>query len=230
MLNGSVKNMYLVVTQKKWHIDNFKKVKNKKFRLISNRKKIKYNYISKLKPKLIFFPHWSLKVPKKITEKFKCVCFHETNLPYGRGGTPIQNLIIRKKKNTIISAFIMNDKIDAGDIIKKKPLMLDGSAQEIYERSSKIIFSMIKDIIKMKKIVSYKQKGKITKFKRLANNSEINTKVDNLDSIYDHIRMLDAETYKNAFLIKDKISITFFNVKKIKNKLKSNVIIDIHDK
>ena len=48
MLNGSVKNMYLVVTQKKWHIDNFKKVKNKKFRLISNRKKIKYNYISNI--------------------------------------------------------------------------------------------------------------------------------------------------------------------------------------
>ena len=43
--------------------------------------------------------------------------------------------------------------------------MLDGSVQEIYERSSKIIFSMIKDIAKMKKIVSYKQRGKITNLK-----------------------------------------------------------------
>ena len=157
--------MYLVVTQKKWHFDNFKKIKNNKFRLISNRKKINYNYISKLKPKLIFFPHWSLKVSKKITEKFKCICFHETNLPYGRGGTPIQNLIIRRKKNKMISAFIMNDKIDAGNIIKKKPLMLDGSAQEIYERSSKIIFSMIKDIAKMKKIVFISREERLQNLK-----------------------------------------------------------------
>ncbi len=28
--------------------------------------------------------------------KFECVCFHMTDVPYGRGGSPLQNLIIRE--------------------------------------------------------------------------------------------------------------------------------------
>ena len=184
--------MYLIITKKKWHFDNFKKLKSNKFRLVTNKKKLTYNYISKIKPKLIFFPHWSNKVSSKIITNFKCICFHETALPYGRGGSPIQNLIIRGKKNTSISAFIMNNKLDSGDLIsiKKRKLLLDGSAQQIYERSSKIIFDMIKEIIKMKKITSFKQSGRITKFKRLSNNSEI-------------IRILELKSQSNKISVKE---------------------------
>ena len=120
----------------------------------------------------------------------------------------------------------MNDKIDSGDVITKKNLSLRGSAQEIYERSSKIIFKIILKIIKMKKITSYKQKGKIVKFKRLKNNSNISSKIKNIDEVYNHIRMLDADSYKKAYLDIEKIRITFFNVKKIKNKLLSTAIIE----
>lgn len=223
--------MHIVVTKKKWHFDNFKKISNKNFRLIKNKKDLNYKNILKLKPKLIFFPHWSYIVSNKIISNFKCICFHETNLPYGRGGTPIQNLIIRKKKYTKISAFIMNSKIDSGDLIsmKKRNLSLKGSAQEIYERSSKIIFDMIKEITKMKKIISFEQKGKVTKFKRLNNNGEINTKSNNLNEIFDHIRMLDAKTYDGAFIRKEKLKITFSNVRKIKNMLSSIGIISLND-
>ena len=223
--------MHLVVTKKKWHFDNFKKFNNKNFRLIKNKKNLNYKNILKLKPKLIFFPHWSHIVSNKIISNFRCICFHETNLPYGRGGTPIQNLIIRKKKYTKISAFIMNSKIDSGDLIsmKKRNLSLKGSAQEIYERSSKIIFDMIKEITKMKKIISFEQKGKVTKFKRLNNNGEINTKSNNLNEIFDHIRMLDAKTYDGAFIRKEKLKITFSNVRKIKNMLSSIGIISLND-
>lgn len=224
--------MYLIITKKKWHFDNFNKLKSKRFKLITNKRKLTYSYISKLKPKLIFFPHWSNKVSNKIILNFKCICFHETDLPYGRGGSPIQNLIIRGRKKTSISAFIMNNKLDSGDLIsmKKKMLSLDGSAQQIYERSSKIIFEMIKEIVKMKKIISFKQKGRVTKFKRLSNNSEINTNINQLDKIYDHIRMLDAKTYKNAFIKKENLKITFSNVKKMKNKLSLTGIINLDDK
>ena len=104
----------------------------------------------------------------------------------------------------------MNDKIDSGDVITKKNLSLRGSAQEIYERSSKIIFKIILKIIKMKKITSYKQKGKIVKFKRLKNNSNISSKIKNIDEVYNHIRMLDADSYKKAYLDIEKIRITFF--------------------
>ena len=43
-----------------------------------------------------------------------------TDLPYGRGGSPLQNLILKGKKTTKITAFKMIDKIDAGPIYLKK--------------------------------------------------------------------------------------------------------------
>ena len=89
---------------------------------------------------------------------------------------------------------------------------------------------MIKEIINMKKIISFKQKGKVINFKRLKNNSEINTKNNKLDKIYDHIRMLDAKTYKNAFIKKENLKITLSNVKKMKNKLSLTGIINLDDK
>ena len=75
--------------------------------------------------------------------------FHETNVPYGRGGSPIQNLIIENHKKTVITALQMVDKLDAGPIYLKYPLSLNGNAQQIYERTAKIIFNMIKVIIKV---------------------------------------------------------------------------------
>lgn len=218
--------MYLIVTKKKWHLDNLKKINKKNIKLISNLKNFNFKEIKQINPKLIFFPHWSYKVSEKILNHYKCICFHETDLPYGRGGTPIQNLIIRGVKKTKITAFIMNNEIDAGEIITKKNLSLEGSAQEIYERSSTIIFKMILEIIKMRKIKTYKQKGEIVKFKRLKNNSNLNSRIKSINQLYNHIRMLDADSYPKAYLNIDKIRMTFFNVKKIKNKLLSTVIID----
>ena len=34
----------------------------------------------------IFFLHWSWKVPEQIVDRYECVCFHMTDVPFGRGG------------------------------------------------------------------------------------------------------------------------------------------------
>ena len=217
--------MYVIATIKPWNIKNFKLIKSKKFKLISKPNKLTFNRLKKINPKYIFFPHWSKKVNKKIINSFYCICFHETNLPFGRGGTPIQNLIIRDKKNSTITAFKMSNKLDAGNIILKKNFKLNGSAQEIYENCSIIIFKMIKQIIKKKIVKTKPQKGGSFYFKRLKNNSEIVSEDNTLNKIYNKIRMLDAETYKNAYLKKNNFIYRFFSVKKIKNALQARVII-----
>jgi methionyl-tRNA formyltransferase len=94
----------------------------------------------------IFFPFWSHKVPKEITDKYECVCFHMTDVPYGRGGSPLQNLILRGHTETVISALRMTDEMDAGPVYMKRPLSLEGSAQEIYERAAGIISGMMREI------------------------------------------------------------------------------------
>ena len=46
-------------------------------------------------------------MPSEIIRNYECICFHETDLPFGRGGSPIQNLIVRGFKTTKISAIKM---------------------------------------------------------------------------------------------------------------------------
>jgi methionyl-tRNA formyltransferase len=82
-------------------------------------------------PDVIFFPFWSWKVPKEITDKYTCIGFHtgDTN-----GGSPIQNLIKQGVEDTIIKVFKMTDKIDGGEVIDKLPICLNGSLEEIIIR------------------------------------------------------------------------------------------------
>ena len=62
-----------------------------------------------------------------------------SDLPYGRGGSPLQNLIIREHRKTMISAIQCVKEIDAGPVYLKKPLSLEGSAEEIFICANHII-------------------------------------------------------------------------------------------
>ena len=86
---------------------------------------------------------------------------------------------------------------------------------------------MIKDISKIKKIKSVKQKGKVTNFKRLENNSKIISDCKNLNSLYNHIRMLDAPTYKKAYVQFKNIKITLSNAIKTNKNIKAQALIEL---
>lgn len=62
-----------------------------------------------------------------------------TDLPYGRGGSPLQNLIKRNIENTKISAIKVVKDLDAGDIYLKRDLNLNGTADEILGLGGTII-------------------------------------------------------------------------------------------
>ena len=72
------------------------------------------------KPLYIFFLHWSWKVPPQIINNYECVCFHMTDVPYGRGGSPLQNLIARNHRSTKLTALRMIKDFDAGPVYLKK--------------------------------------------------------------------------------------------------------------
>lgn len=191
----------LFVCSKKWFFLNkdIKKLINKKnVYKITNRKKLNLKYISKINPTKIFVTHWSYKVSSKILKKFECICFHTAPLPYGRGGSPIQNLILRKVKKSPVCAIKMTDKIDSGPIYLKKNISLNGSLNEIFERIADVIFIMITKIIK-NKLIPKNQSGKPLYFKRINENESLINQFENLDSVYDKIRMLDSDEYPNAY-------------------------------
>lgn len=193
---------YVVATIKDWHIKQFHENSNQlngNWHLITSPDVLSIDNMRQLAPEYIFFPHWSWLVPEEILNEFNCVCFHMTDVPYGRGGSPLQNLIIRGHKKTMLTALKMEKALDSGPIYLKVPLSLKGSAQEIYSESAKLIIVMMKTIATiMPEPLS--QEGPVELFKRRSpKQSELPNSVK-LEQLYDHIRMLDADTYPKAFL------------------------------
>jgi len=194
--------MILIATTKQHNIDNYHKYIKDDYvsELITDKDELNIKKVKELNPSFIFFPHWSWIIPKEVYENYECIIFHMTDLPFGRGGSPLQNLIVMGEKETKISALKATKELDAGDIYMKMPLSLDGRAQDIYERASDIIFdNMIKIILNTTPIPTA-QVGDITSFKRrTAEQSDI-SKLDSIQKVYDYIRMLDAPSYPHAFI------------------------------
>ncbi len=194
---------YIVVTIKPWNIKTYNEVIRHytgNWHLITEREELTVDFIKSVNPKYIFFPHWSDVVSSEILDLAICICFHETDLPYGRGGSPLQNLIEHGERGTMISAIKMTTDIDAGPIYLKKSLSLEGLAEEIFIRAAHTVAEMIRVII-TENLKPEAQVGKAVFFKRRKpSQSRIPSNKNNLVDIFDHIRMLDAETYPKAFV------------------------------
>lgn len=151
-------------------------------------------------PGWIFFLHWSSIVPPSVTERFECVCFHMTDVPYGRGGSPLQNLIQRGHRETQLTALRMEAGLDAGPVYLKRPLSLEGStAEEIYLRASRLSCEMVETILN-EHPSPVEQSGEVVRFRRRKPTDSALPEGAQLAEIHDHIRMLDAEGYPRAFL------------------------------
>jgi methionyl-tRNA formyltransferase len=191
---------------------------------IINKDEFNLEYLIEFKPDKIFIPHWSFKIPETIYLNYECVLFHMTDLPYGRGGSPLQNLIINGKAETKISAIRVSNGIDTGPIYLKKNLALTGTAEEIFDSSSIIIFQMIDEIIS-KRPDPIEQKGDVVYFKRRRPEDGDIRFLSNLERIHDYIRMLDCHGYPNAFIETDFVRIEFSNSKINNNEIIANVRI-----
>jgi methionyl-tRNA formyltransferase len=155
--------------------------------------------INDIKPRYIFFLHWSWKVPDELIKNYECVCFHMTDVPYGRGGSPLQNLIIRGHKDTKLTALRMVRDFDAGDIYCQENLGLAGNAEEIYLRATELSAKMI-DYMIQNQPNPVPQTGEATIFKRRKPVESEIPELNSLSQVYDFIRMLDAEGYPHAFI------------------------------
>ena len=195
-------NNYILLSTKKWHnglFQNLSKNDNQNWIWIKKKEDFIYSNIKKINPCKIFIPHWSYIIPKDIFLNYECIVFHMTDLPYGRGGSPLQNLIIRGFESTKISAIRVQDGVDTGDIYLKNDLELHGSAYDIFKRGNIIINNMIVKILK-KRIDPVPQNGKVTLFKRRKPEQSNIEKLRTINKVYDYIRMLDADGYPKAYI------------------------------
>ncbi len=180
-------------------------------------------------PRYIFFIHWRWHISEDVFNTYECVGFHMTDLPYGRGGSPLQNLIKAGHKNTVLTAFKIESGMDTGPVYIKEPLKLRGSAEDIFVRTSNLSWDIIKKIITSNPI-PIPQVGPVVEFSRRKPSDSRLPKDKNLEVLYDHIRMLDAPGYPMAFLEAEGIMLYFQNAKLKHGKLTASVTFDISDK
>jgi methionyl-tRNA formyltransferase len=155
--------------------------------------------VEHIAPRYIFFPHWSWIVPRELTERYECVCFHMTDVPYGRGGSPLQNLIVRGHTHTRLTALRMVEDVDAGPVYAKEDLCLQGSAEEVYLRAGRVSADMIRWIVDNEP-EPLPQDGPTVIFPRRKPDQSALPAEGTLGQLHDFIRMLDAQGYPHAYV------------------------------
>ena len=206
----------VIATHKSWNLENAELMRDEyenvhEIRIVKEKEELNVEMLERYRPDLIFFPHWSYIIPAEIYDAYTCIVFHMTDLPFGRGGSPLQNLIERGFRETKITALKVEEGLDAGPIYFKEPLSLSGSAQEIYMRASDIIFQKMipKFLDAPAPFTPVRQSGKSVIFKRRKpEQSELNSGMS-MEQIYDHIRMLDAEGYPYAYIKMGRYKLSF---------------------
>lgn len=214
----NLKQKVLICTLKRWNLDEaarFKALFHSQYEvmILSEKEQLNIKILEHFKPDYLFFPHWSYIIPEDIYDHYPCIVFHMTDLPFGRGGSPLQNLIARGIHETVISAIRVTQVVDGGDIYLKWPLHLDGSAQEIYQRACQIIFQEMIPHILTHHPEPVPQVGEITTFRRRTPMESILPQNTTSQKLYDHIRMLDAEGYPAAFIQYGVFKICFKNAR-----------------
>ena len=205
---------YLIATTKSWNIENAKQMirqkKDTEISMITSPDQLKIDFLERLKPRYIFFPHWSWIIPREIYQNYECIVFHMTDLPFGRGGSPLQNLLVRGIYTTKISAIKANEGIDTGDVYFKETIDIStGNADDILKRVSEVVFGTMIPRLISESIHPTAQSGEAVVFKRRnAEQSEIPEGLSQRQ-LYDYIRMLDGEGYPNAFIRTDSGRILF---------------------
>lgn len=173
-------------------------------------------------PDFIFFPHWSWRVPEKYFKNVKCILFHLAPLPFGRGGSPIQNLILRGFSSAPLCSLEMTKELDAGAIYLKSDIDLNGSLEQIFKRMTVAVSAQILEIIKGQ-IKPIEQSGEIVHFRRLTDRDGEIVPTDGIQNIFDKVRMLDGFGYPNAHMNLGSVELRFSEVRREKDKLTSTV-------
>lgn len=222
---------YIVAAVEEWNFELFEKhssILSGQWFFASSPDALNDVLSSGVNPRYIFFPHWRWIVPTKVLLKYDCVCFHMTDLPYGRGGSPLQNLIVKGHSSTYISALKMDDGIDTGPVYLKKPMSLHGRAEEIYRRAAEISWLMIEEMIS-NSYMPVPQEGEVVEFKRRTPEQSLIPRDINLSQLYDYIRMLDAPSYPKASIEFGNYRFEFECAELIEDSIKANVRIIVKE-
>lgn len=194
-------NRYVVASSKDWFRRHAKSAAFRALDVhdIDDRSALTVEGLKRINPRYVFIPHWNWILPKDIYERFECIAFHTAPLPYGRGGSPIQNLIIRGFETAPVCAFRVTSVLDGGPIYGKHYVQLSGTIEEIFSRIAGCVEQLILSIC-VNHPQPTEQSGDVVQFKRLAPADNELLPSLSMKETYDRIRMVDGLDYPRAYV------------------------------
>jgi methionyl-tRNA formyltransferase len=155
----------------------------------------------------IFLFRWPFIISDKVrsTTRAKIVVFHTSELPKGRGGSPIQNQILEGKYTSRVNAIEMKKGVDSGGIYASQDVTLQGTADDVWmaiaHASCRLAIKVIEGAQPLR------QEGEPSLYRRRRDNALPSD--GSQEQVHRFIQMLDGEGYPNAHLDYGNLRITF---------------------
>lgn len=92
---------------------------------------------------VVFLAGWSNLIPAEICDKHYIVAYHPSDLPNYAGGSPIQHQIMDGVIDTKATLFRVTSALDAGNVLMKNDISLDGNMSDIFVELSKSTLQML---------------------------------------------------------------------------------------
>ena len=167
-----------------------------------------YNTKNLIKSDVLFILGHTKILDQNILNKNKLnLVVHESNLPNGRGFSPIQWQLLDGKKKITVCLIEAKKKFDSGDIILRSKIIFNGTElyEEIRLKQAKVTIELIKKFaVNYPNFKRIKQKGKATYFsRRLLKDSELNIKKTILEN-FNLLRIGNNEAWPSYFIYKNK--------------------------
>jgi methionyl-tRNA formyltransferase len=122
----------------------------------------------------------------------------------------------------------MTEELDAGPVYGKLPLNLTGSATDIFVRCAELGLDLVEWIVREEPNPE-PQAGEPVVFRRREPGQSAMPRAGALEEIYDHIRMLDADSYPRAFIDHGTLRYTFSDARLVDNAVDARVRIRIRN-
>jgi methionyl-tRNA formyltransferase len=89
-------------------------------------------------------------LPKEVLEHAPCINLHASILPYYRGASPIQQILLNGDSKTGVTAMLMDEGLDTGDIIKIEEIDVDDDemVESLFTRLTDVASELTIDVLK----------------------------------------------------------------------------------
>ncbi len=143
------------------------------------------------------------KLTKRDLNKYNLVV-HESDLPHGKGWSPLTWQVLEGKKEITVSLIEADDKIDSGEIYEQTQIHLEGHEliDELREKQSDATLNLIKKFLaKFPEIKGHEQSGEESFYnKRMPKDSQLDINKSISDQ-FNLLRVCDNDRYPAFFYI-----------------------------